>query len=1148
MVGRKCLAVAVLSFGCLAGPAVADSVRLISRAAPDLPSATADDESRTYGSIFGPVDSLPAGGFLSADGRYLVFTSTAENLVAGLTLSTVHFDQIYLHDRIAGTTVLVTRSAADAAVTCNGASENPRISADGRYVAFLSSATDVVSGQVDPASDTSDLFLFDRVTGTNSLVSRAAGTTVTADGADEFDLSADGSWIAFSSIGDNLVPGQGPSSARHVFLFDRAAGTSTLVSHTAASATTPGNGFSERPSLSADGSFLAYHSTAANLVTGQVDMATWDVFLYDRALGQTVLVSRSSASPTTTGDRLSQTADVSADGSHVAFVSEATNLVAGQSGPAGANVFLYRRADASVTLVSHATAGAQQGGSGRSSRPVISQDGSYVAFVSYAGDLVSPLHPSKYPHVFLFQQSDGALTRMSDVTAPGASLQISAWSPWINADGSRVAFQQRSELVDDPSPAFDSHIYIYNRASGTRTLVSHSMVSPSTPGNSISLGPVLSADGEVVAFASYATNLIEHDFNVQLDVFLYSRGTGMITAATLAGEPSQTVASRNLMPAISDDGNVVAFYSAAPNLASGQVDTNRGDDVFVWSRTGGAARLVSRKAGTLSTAAAGASVNPVLSADGDWVLYQTSAGDLVPGQTAAAPSQLALSERATGATVLVSHVAGAPATPSPGTLHTVRLPAISRDGRWVAFSGSFTGLLPGPALDGQLNAFLYDRLMDSTVLVSHASGAPTTSANSFSVGVDLSADGRFLAFTSAASNLIAGLSDTNGQGDVFLYDRDTGALTLVSRKAGFPATTANGTSDFPKLSADGRWISFTSTATDLVTGQIDSGGARDVFLYDRITGALSLVSHAVSNPAQAVGPAGEASQHDMSADGRFVVFGSKAGNVTAGVFPNPGSSNQVFLYDRTTGQNVLVSHTAAAPANAGNNESATPVISADGRFVVFTSTSTNHVAGATDAFLSDDVFLYERGTGAIELLSRSDAFPLVAEGGLGDVISADGGQIVFRTTASLVPEDDNGHLLNNPSDLYLYENLLPATDFHSLVLCRALDTRQPADGPALVSGVRQLFTVPGACGVPATAKAVVLNVTVTQATGGGYLKLHAGNASSPTSTVNFAANQTRSNNAAVRLSTNGDGTIAITPVLAGGGTVHVILDVEGYYE
>ena len=126
--------------------------------------------------------------------------------------------------------------------------------------------------------------------------------------------------------------------------------------------------------------------------------------------------------------------------------------------------------------------------------------------------------------------------------------------------------------------------------------------------------------------------------------------------------------------------------------------------------------------------------------------------------------------------------------------------------------------------------------------------------------------------------------------------------------------------------------------------------------------------------------------------------------------------------------------------------------------------------------------------------------------------------------------------------------MLPAADFYSLAPCRALDTRQPADGPALVSGVRQIFAVLGACGVPPTAKAIVLNVTAMQAAGAGYLKLHAGNASSPTSTVNFAANQTRSNNTIVRLSTNGDGTIAITPVLAGGGTVHVVLDVEGYFE
>jgi hypothetical protein len=205
MCERKHLAGAVLSLCLLAGPAAADSVRLISKVAPGLSSATADRESATYmlfpWAVYNPP---PAGSRLSADGRYAVFSSHAGNLIAGLTDANNGAD-LYLHDRMAGTTVLISRSAADPLITSNLVTSNgwalaPVISADGRYVAYFSNATNLVTGQVD-VPGTSDVFVFDRVTGTNTLVSRAAGTSATAGNRESIlpVLSADGRWIAFSS-------------------------------------------------------------------------------------------------------------------------------------------------------------------------------------------------------------------------------------------------------------------------------------------------------------------------------------------------------------------------------------------------------------------------------------------------------------------------------------------------------------------------------------------------------------------------------------------------------------------------------------------------------------------------------------------------------------------------------------------------------------------------------------------------------------------------------------------------------------------------------------------------------------------------------------------------------------------------------------
>jgi hypothetical protein len=112
-----------------------------------------------------------------------------------------------------------------------------------------------------------------------------------------------------------------------------------------------------------------------------------------------------------------------------------------------------------------------------------------------------------------------------------------------------------------------------------------------------------------------------------------------------------------------------------------------------------------------------------------------------------------------------------------------------------------------------------------------------------------------------------------------------------------------------------------------------------------------------------------------------------------------------------------------------------------------------------------------------------------------------------------------------------------------------VDTRQPADGPALASGITETWSLHGSCGIPATAKSVAVNVTVTQPTGIGYLILWAGDAPVPSSSViNFGPGQTRSNNAILGLAANADGTLKVQPGISGGGTVHVILDVVGYFE
>src|SRR5204862_2107304 len=127
-----------------------------------------------------------------------------------------------------------------------------------------------------------------------------------------------------------------------------------------------------------------------------------------------------------------------------------------------------------------------------------------------------------------------------------------------------------------------------------------------------------------------------------------------------------------------------------------------------------------------------------------------------------------------------------------------------------------------------------DRLTGTTERVSVASGG--TEGNDASLGFALSADGRFVAFQSDATNLVAG--DTNGATDVFVYDRQTGMTERVSVAS--DGTQANNASSYPVLSADGRFVAFDSAATNLVAG--DTNGATDVFVHDRQTGATERAS------------------------------------------------------------------------------------------------------------------------------------------------------------------------------------------------------------------------------------------------------------------------------------------------------------------
>jgi Tol biopolymer transport system component len=240
---------------------------------------------------------------------------------------------VLLHDRLAGTTTLVSRSALSPTLAVGGS--HPRISADGRYIYFVSQATDLVPGQ-GGSSGPSALFLFDRVHDSMMLVSHADGSpTVPADGdVGAFEISPDGRYVAFSSIATNLVPGQSApeSNLLALFLFDRESGRTVLISRQAGSRNRTTDCWSTDPRVGPDGR-VAFVSCGSDLVPGQhrlpetLGSTNAQIFLYDRTADTVRLISRAIDDPTLISSGAASEPVFSADGRVLAFSSWAFDLV-----------------------------------------------------------------------------------------------------------------------------------------------------------------------------------------------------------------------------------------------------------------------------------------------------------------------------------------------------------------------------------------------------------------------------------------------------------------------------------------------------------------------------------------------------------------------------------------------------------------------------------------------------------------------------------------------------------------------------------------------------------------------------------------------------------------------------------------------------
>ncbi len=395
--------------------------------------------------------------------------------------------------------------------------------------------------------------------------------------------------------------------------------------------------------------------------------------------------------------------------------------------------------------------------------------------------------------------------------------------------------------------------------------------------NGASGNPSISADGRFVAFDSLASNLVPRDNDDRHDIFvrdLQSRTTERVSI-DIPGRPGDEwhcLPGCSYDPSISSDGSFVAYEFHTEST----LDDYR--SIAVHDRQTGTTERWRMDDWT---------VDPSISSDGRFVAIRA-------GNTGRAPwpySNVAVRDRQTGTNEWVSvDASGNPADMDWDS--SSGYPSISRDGRFVAFTSSSYRLVPNDT-NGQTDVFVRDRQTGTTERVSVDSSE--TQANGSSSGAtSISSDGRYVAFVSSASNLVA--DDTNATDDIFVRDRETGTTELVSMDGS--GTQANGASSAPSISSDGRFVAFRSVASDLV--EDDTNGHLDVFVRDLQTDTTQRVNVG-SSGTQANQDSGSPS---ISSDGRFIAFESLASNL---VVNDRNGLQDVFMRDWQAGTTRLVS-------------------------------------------------------------------------------------------------------------------------------------------------------------------------------------------------------------------------------------------------
>jgi len=558
-------------------------------------------------------------------------------------------------------------------------------------------------------------------------------------------------------------------------------------------------------------------SGATNLVPNDTNMVG-DVFVRDWINNTNYRASVSSNSGQ--ANAASKQTSISDDGRYVAFTSSATNLVTGDTNDKD-DIFHHDMLLGITRRVSVSTLGIQS--DAHCEYPRISATGQAVVFETRAKTL-SALDSDIYDDIYLHLLTDGSTMYVSKPFDGGANVNRSHL-PSISGDARFVVFDTPSSRIIQGDPNNSHDVVLWDASIGKSALGSIG-TAPALL-DSAAEGPEIAPSGRYIAFYSYSSNAsLEDDEQAEdpfgtHDVFLIDTFTNAIEIVSWSKNGGEADSS-SLDPDVSDDGRYVAFASYADNLTADLVGLS--GMIFIRDRNTAETVLVSKRLD--NTIANQHCANPSIGGDGTIVVFETEASNLI-GDDTNGVFDIYMKDMLSGAISRISltHTNGQADSRSQS-------PDISGDASAVVFQSSAHNMVPEDT-SSDLDVFMRDLKLGTTRLVSAAANG--SAGNGTSSNARIAWGGRYVVFSSTATNLVSG--DSNEKGDVFWKDMLTGQIRCVSMVNGIGG---NNDSSDGKISPDGRFVLFKSYASNLVTG--DTNSVPDTFLWSAATGRITRIS------------------------------------------------------------------------------------------------------------------------------------------------------------------------------------------------------------------------------------------------------------------------------------------------------------------